>query len=896
MNRKRDIKILIASPGDVPDARAEALRRIGSMNREPGFAAAFRLRALRWEETPPLVGWEPQEVVNHYTGRAREADIVVCIFGRRFGTEVRLPGVSSPSGTFYEFDTAVHARRLNRAGRPVILLYRMLRESPAVESSEDAEQFARVEELFKNFHGRHAVYRGLYKCFRDAEDFGAALAADLRQVIFKEFAGRRGDSKLQRVLNRLGSGTDAEAMREKMLERVQEDWINGVLNDMTGRRAPAVNIDVRAYGEPAGGAEAGHAATAGERMLALFERAEEQLVILGKPGAGKTFQMLELVAALLSRARENPSAPIPVVFNLSSWAYRGERMKDWLRSYLESVYRIRPKLARRWIEEERLVLCLDGLDEITVGGPDRDSELSEGAQRSRVRCRRECLLALNNYIEKRSVPLILCCREEDFDALGMKLLTLRGDYSTVWVEPLSDAKVEAYLAAESPHLSSLRAAIALDDRLRRMARTPFLLSTMAIAYRDLRTDVILAGGGGDDKARRDHLFRKYFKARYASARPELKDRYSPDDLHKYLGELAWKIEGGHSNLIFVEQLQPDREWIGRGGHVLYATLVAVMLVLFIWVLVGLPSGWAIGYERSGPGSLSERLMHFEFGCMALVTLCCGTLLAAGFALTRSWGFGVACGLALGAGRMINIYMGVQGRDAWLRHGLATIAVGVPILIWIMKAAKHERDHIGPFERWKWNPKGALLGLGLAPTAAAALAAFTDRTRGAGFGLALAVILSLVFGYKRTDLETKTYPNQGLRRSAANALRIAVLTAAIGALCFGLAFWAGQGREAGVINSIIGLSLGVTALMFGAMPLMQHLSLRLVLALRGLAPLDLVPFLEATSDMHLLRKVGGGFMFQHEYLRYYFRDRLRTETTRAPDSTSPATGHEMKSAA
>lgn len=896
MKRKRDIKILLSSPGDVPDARSEAVRRVVTMNQDPEIAAAFRLRVLRWEDAPPAMGLEPQEVVNNYTGRAREADIVVCIFGRRFGTEVRMPSVRSPSGTFYEFDTAVQALRLNRARKPVILLYRMLKEPATDESPEDEEQFARVEDFFRHFHGRHAVYRGLYKRFRDAEDFGAALAADLRQVIFKEFAGRKSDPKLRRLLNRLGLGINPEAYREKMITRVRKDWIEGVLNDMTGRRAPAVDIEVRAYGAPDRELESEPAATPSERMLTLFDRAEEQLLILGNPGAGKTFQMLELVDALLARAEEDPSAPVPVVFNLSSWAYRAERMKDWLISQLESVYQLPHKLARRWVEEEKLVLCLDGLDEITVGGPDRDSEMSEGAQRSRAKCRRECLLALNNYIEKKSVPLVLCCREEEFAALGMKLLTQRGDYSTVWVKPLSEAKVEAYLAAESPHLSSLCVAVALDDSLRQMARTPFLLSTMAISYRDLRTDVILAGGMGDDKARRDHLFRKYFNTRYHDAEPALRAEYKKDDLNKYLGELAWKIEEGHSNLIFVEQLQPDRAWIGRGGYLLYVAFVALLLVLFIGVLVGLPAGWAIGYELAGPGPLTERLMHFNFKCMLLTTLFCGMILAAGFALTKSWGFGTACALALGVGRMFAIGMGVHDSSTWPHHGLITIAVGVPLLIWVMKARGHARDRIRPFERWKWSPKGALLGVALALAAGAALTVFLDPTRGAGFGMALVIILALAFGYKRTNLETKTYPNQGLRRSAANALRVAVLSAVAGAVCFGTAFWTGEGSEMGVINSILGLSLGVTSLVFGGMPLMQHLSLRLVLALRGLAPLDLVPFLKAASDMYLLCRVGGGFMFQHEYLRYYFRDQLRTRTTRAPDSTEPMTGQRLKSAA
>jgi len=70
----------------------------------------------------------------------------------------------------------------------------------------------------------------------------------------------------------------------------------------------------------------------------LFDKVGGGLLILGAPGAGKTTLLLELARDLLDRAAAEPVIPIPVVFNLSSWALRRRPLADWLAAELVTRY------------------------------------------------------------------------------------------------------------------------------------------------------------------------------------------------------------------------------------------------------------------------------------------------------------------------------------------------------------------------------------------------------------------------------------------------------------------------------------------------------------------------------------------------------------------------------
>jgi DNA replication protein DnaC len=55
---------------------------------------------------------------------------------------------------------------------------------------------------------------------------------------------------------------------------------------------------------------------AGTRALDVYQQAQGSLLILGQPGAGKTTLLATLTRELLTEAENNPTAPVPVIFNL----------------------------------------------------------------------------------------------------------------------------------------------------------------------------------------------------------------------------------------------------------------------------------------------------------------------------------------------------------------------------------------------------------------------------------------------------------------------------------------------------------------------------------------------------------------------------------------------------
>ena len=129
------------------------------------------------------------------------------------------------------------------------------------------------------------------------------------------------------------------------------------------------------------------------------------------------------------------------------------------------------------------------------------------------------------------------------------------------------------------------------------------------------------------------------------------------------------------------------------------------------------------------------------------------------------------------------------------------------------------------------------------------------------------------------------PNQGITLSFKNAAFSGILFG----LCGGLIFWVvGErlvyieggsfyGWRAGVLG---GISLGLlTYLWYGGIDTIQHIVLRIVLAVRNYSPFRLVPFLNYCVDRIFLRRVGGGYIFIHRYLMEYFASLTKEDIER-----------------
>ena len=216
---------------------------------------------------------------------------------------------------------------------------------------------------------------------------------------------------------------------------------------------------------------------------------------------------------------------------------------------------------------------------------------------------------------------------------------------------------------------------------------------------------------------------------------------------------------------------------------------------------------------------------------------------------------------------------VLGRWArWIAAGMLLAAFGGAAVTFLVRSGR--RELVQGFLLGALSAAQAqslvLIGYGLfaliVGTAAACLG---------GFGGALFGTLRGVTG---PDVMRRSVPNQGIRQSGRNVPVFAL----IGMFAIGLPY--------GIVNTLIGglvagtipdmrdwirLGLGSAAylgMLGGLVPAaacIQHLSLRFVMWLYGLAPLRYGRFLNHATERMLLRRIGGRYRFLHVLLRDRF---------------------------
>lgn len=329
--------------------------------------------------------------------------------------------------------------------------------------------------------------------------------------------------------------------RARMLQKVYEFWVKGVLENVLHENtafdlglsvAPGAVLQHRDYPP--------HALEGSATISRLFQDMNRELLILGAPGSGKTTLMLQLARRLIEEALSDDNQPMPVVFNLSSWAVEHKALAEWVQSELNTKYQTPKAVARRWVENEKLLLLLDGLDEVEATYRDA------------------CVDAINAFRrEYRLVDMVVCSRIADYEALTTKL-DLQG---AVMLQPLAPQQITRYLAR--PELVDLRGVMEGDAVLQGFARTPFLLNTMAFAYQGLSVMNLMLPEGHDGEAeRRAHLFNAYVDKRLSQA-PE-NAPYTPRHTRHFLEWLGKQMVARRQTVFYLESLQPDWLETARG--------------------------------------------------------------------------------------------------------------------------------------------------------------------------------------------------------------------------------------------------------------------------------------------------------------------------------------------
>lgn len=453
--------------------------------------------------------------------------------------------------------------------------------------------------------------------------------------------------------------------------------------------------------------------------------------------------------------------------------------------------------------------------------------LLDGLDEVRSDARDACVRAINAFRATHGAGMVVCSRSADYDELAERL-ALR---EAVEILPLDETQVAAYLGDERLGLGAVREAIKRDDALRELAQTPLMLSIIASAYSG-RSLAELLPLLEDEAARRAHLYDAYIERAF-KRRPLKGMGYSVVQGLHWLRFLAKQLTARDETQFFVEDLQP--EWLPKQQRNWFRLLVDMVVGMLFGVTIGVMAGVVLG---------------------------------------------IAFGMAFGV--LFSVFFGAVFDNQFVK--------GTPNITPVDKL-RTDLSLQSVNQAIKHNiPAGVLSGV----LGGVAFGVIGSNLR---FGVLSGVLLGVLWVLLSVlddlllPLESKRrdHPNQGIRRSALNAVRavaqysvvsgtvvgivlgvvfgvmseatpVSTVFAALAGMLFGVFL----GALFGILFSTIGSGGDKLGSMFvlGAEAVVKHYALRLLLHAKGLLPLHLVPFLEAMRDRILVQRAGAHYRFIH----------------------------------
>jgi hypothetical protein len=421
----------------------------------------------------------------------------------------------------------------------------------------------------------------------------------------------------------------------------------------------------------------------------------------------------------------------------------------------------------------------------------------------------------------------------------------------------------------------------LDPTLWELLDTPLMLEVVTLAC---------AGEAGATfhmqgtlAERRQHLFTIYvdrmFRRRRATA------AYTRQQTERWLTWLAVQMAQHSQTVFYLERMQST--WLPyrlrsrlknfrRHTAVRAGLLVAPLVALSVALYVGLPGGMATGID-----------VGLFAGMAATVGIYVGSIRSFNEFNEELWRRAAAAGIRVDACRSF------KETVKELRRHVA--AGGPPLNVQEVIQWAFTSEEIISVEtlRWSWSalaPWQWLLLLIYIPISGLGFGLVVGLSSGVAVGLFAGVAETLFWGLvcipggalASSEIETKTVPNQGIRRSARNALLMGLTGGMVGGIAGGLLAVLGYGLGfkpiIGVL-SVLGfmLSFGLAAAMrYGGYTCLQHRRLRRLLVRRGAIPRRYADFLDYAAERIFLHKVGGGYIFIHRLLRDHFAARYKEQ--------------------
>ncbi len=637
--------------------------------------------------------------------------------------------------------------------------------------------------------------------------------------------GDNNTTFFQKVINIFKSDSETLEHRNRriLLNHVENAWIKGVL-DASLHGAALLDLGIKQdpeavtkYPWAIKKESTDETLPAGASMLEIFDNIGmgRSLLILGAPGSGKTTMLLELTRQLIARAREDVTQPIPMVFNLASWTERLS-LADWLTQELNNIYSVPKKTAPDWIKGNKLLLLLDGLDEV------------------RQESRAKCVGAINTFRKEHGLTsLAVCSRSQDYADLNTKL-SFEG---AIEVQPLTQKQIIEFFNHFGKEMTGIKQVLKKDIALREMAETPLFLSIMIMAYRDKQDVDILTSQ--DRSAQRTHLFDKYIERMLERSRSK-KTGFKTLDVLNGLSWLAQKmIEHNVVPYVF-ENMQPS--WLGQEERIRrYRRICGQIFGLMIGLGFALS---AVASDRDNVGLIGAIFMGSFF-----------------------W---LTVRLFVGVFFEPSSNMSVAMLPSEILHFLKIRLSLIDEISLIDSLSFNWQNVRQSLPRW-------VLTIGLISIISGPIFGMMrdyDRLRlglrtglfmGLMLGLIMLFIALLIGGVGIQQVDKTTYPGQRLVFTRNNFLLIALYLCLIFGLVSGLRGGLLHGLISGLLFGLIGGSF------YGGFAIIQHYVLRDRLAHYNLLPWRLVPFLDHCVDLIFLRRVGGGYIFIHRLLMEHFAE-------------------------
>lgn len=442
--------------------------------------------------------------------------------------------------------------------------------------------------------------------------------------------------------------------------------------------------------------------------------------------------------------------------------------------------------------------------------------LLDGLDEVKADRREACVEAINEFMQDYGqTEMVVCSRIVDYEVLSNRL-QLRG---AICIRSLTPEQVNQYLDTAGEQLGAVKTLLSEDTALQKLAKSPLTLSIMTLAYQGKKVEEILQIGSIEE--RREHLFNSYIERMFQ--RKGVNQQYPKDRAIYWLSWLAQRMSQSSQSVFLIEKIQSN--WLPsnleRRLYRIGIILIGILIIGFILLL-----GHYLDSHNND--------INYPNDLMLNVTI---------WGLVLWWNF-ERCKVEIETFETLTWPWKKAPRDLLdgLKYGLIRGPIlGLMGMVWGRLTWKDGEELHQP---WEIIVYGLILGL------------------------IFALIIGLIQGLKGSEIEKKTFPNQGIWRSATNALVVGIGSLVILSLIFQVF---PQHLQSG--TSIISWALILGLFFGGGIACIQHFSLRLILLVKGFIPGNLPRFLDYASDRIFLQKVGGGYIFAHRMLLEHFATRI-----------------------